>query len=359
MRRPPVAYVALALAALLFGATFVVIKEAVAVLPPLSFVGWRFLIGAIALLVLGLPRGRSIWRDGLAAGVLLFVGYALQTAGLVETSASNSGLITGLYVVFTPLLAAAVARHGVGVPTILGTVVAFAGLALLTIGEGVSLATGDLLTVGCAVAFAGHIVVLARVAFRHPVIPFTAVQLLVTALLALTGSALTEGFPLPTGEVLPALLMTGLIVSGGAFLLQVWSQTVIGPARTAIILSLEPAFAAAFAAWLLAERLDPRGWIGAALILVGIYLVLVSAGDRDAALGDFVVGLPGNQGQVAMVAACGLFEQLQVTDQNGADGSGDRPSGECGEGHLGTDARRIAHGDGDARLAFHSSNSTW
>jgi drug/metabolite transporter (DMT)-like permease len=282
MRRPSVAYFALALAALLFGATFVVVKEAVAVLPPLAFVGWRFLIGALALLVLGIPRGRSIWRDGLAAGVLLFAGFALQTAGLAQTSASNSGLITGLYVVFTPLLAALVARHGIGFGTIGGTTVAFAGLALLTIGDGVTFAIGDLLTVGCAVAFAGHIVILARVAFRHPVVPFTAIQLLVTAVLALAGSAVAEGFPLPGREVVPALLITGLVVSGGAFLLQVWSQTVIGPSRTAIILALEPAFAAAFAAWLLAERLDTRGWIGAGLILAGIYLVLANTGDRDA-----------------------------------------------------------------------------
>jgi drug/metabolite transporter (DMT)-like permease len=281
VRRPSVAYIALAGAALLFGATFVVVKEAVAVLPPLAFVGWRFLIGAVALLLLGTPRGRFIWRDGLVAGVLLFAGFALQTAGLAETSASNSGLITGLYVVFTPLLAAVVARHGVGMGTIAGTATAFGGLALLTVGDGMTFAVGDLLTVGCAIAFAGHIVVLARVAFRHPVIPFTAIQLLVTALLSLAGSALTEGFPLPTGEVLPALIMTGLVVSGGAFLLQVWSQTVIGPTRTAIILALEPAFAAAFAAWILSERLDTRGWIGAALILTGIYLVLANTGDRD------------------------------------------------------------------------------
>jgi drug/metabolite transporter (DMT)-like permease len=281
MRRPFVAYIALAGAALLFGATFVVVKEAITVFPPLAFVGWRFLIGALALLLLGIPHGRSIWRDGVVAGLLLFAGFALQTAGLAETSASNSGLITGLYVVFTPLLAAVLGRHGVGLTTVAGTTAAFGGLALLTIGDGFTLAAGDLLTLGCAIAFAGHIVVLARVAFRHPVIPFTAIQLLVTAFLSLAGSALTEGFPLPSSEVLPAVVMTGLVVSGGAFLLQVWSQTVIGPTRTAIILALEPVFAAAFAAWILSERLDTRGWIGAALILTGVYLVLASTGDRD------------------------------------------------------------------------------
>lgn len=282
MRRPSVAYAALACAALLFGSTFVVIKEAVAILPPLAFVGWRFLVGAALLTLLVVPKGKLLWRDGIAAGVFLFAGYALQTAGLVHTSASNSGLITGLYVVLTPLLAAAVARHPVRVWTVLGALLAFVGLGLLTVEEGVVLATGDLLTVGCAVAFAVHIVVLSRVAFRHPVIPFTAAQLLVTAALALASSAVVEGLPLPTAPVLPSVVLTGVVVSGGAFLLQIWSQTVIGPARTAIILALEPAFAAVFAAWLLSERLDTAGWVGAGLILAAIYVVLATSGDRDA-----------------------------------------------------------------------------
>ena len=282
MRRPSVAYAALACAALLFGSTFVVIKEAVATLPPLAFVGWRFLVGATLLTALVVPKGKVLWRDGLAAGVFLFAGYALQTAGLVHTSASNSGLITGLYVVLTPLLAAVVARHRVRVWTVLGALLAFVGLGLLTVKKGVVLATGDLLTVGCAVAFAVHIVVLSRVAFRHPVIPFTAVQLLVTAALALASSAVVEGLPLPTAPVLPSVVLTGVVVSGGAFLLQIWSQTVIGPARTAIILALEPAFAAAFAAWLLSERLDTAGWVGAGLILAAIYVVLATSGDSDA-----------------------------------------------------------------------------
>ncbi len=281
MRRPLVAYGALAVAALLFGSTFVLVKEAVTSLPPLAFVGWRFAVGAGVLLLLAPPRRRRLWRDGIAAGLFLFAGYALQTAGLVFTSASNSGLVTGLYVVLTPLLAAALAHHPVRAATVGGALLAFAGFGLLTVREGTVLAAGDLLTVGCAVAFALHIVVLSRVAFRHPVVPFTAVQLLVTAALSLAASGVAEGLPLPTGEVLPAVLFTGVVVSGGAFLLQIWSQTVVGPARTAIILALEPAFAALFAAWLLAERLDTRGWVGAGLILAAIYVVLIGSGDAD------------------------------------------------------------------------------
>jgi len=106
------------------------------------------------------------------------------------------------------------------------------------------------------------------------VVPFTAVQLLVTAAGGLAGSAVFEGLPSPPGNAWPALLMTGLAVSAGAFLLQVWAQTVIGASRTAIILALEPAIAAAVAAIALGERLSGRGWAGAGLILIGIYVAL-------------------------------------------------------------------------------------
>lgn len=274
MHRPRVAYLALAFAALLFGSTFVIIKEAIATLPPLAFVGWRFLLGGAVLAAIGLPRGRAVWRDGSIAGALLFAGYALQTVGLAHTSASNSGLITGLYVVLTPLLAAAVARRAPGLLVSAGALLAFAGLALLTLKDGFSVQQGDLLTVGCAVSYAAHIVYLSRVANRHRVVSFTAVQLLVTAAGGLAGSALFEGLMLPPRDSWPALLMTGLAVSAGAFLLQVWAQTVIGPSRTAIILALEPAIAAAVAAITLGERLTARGWAGAAMILAGIYVAL-------------------------------------------------------------------------------------
>lgn len=279
MRRPRVAYLALAFAAFLFGSTFVVIKDAVAYLPPLSFVGWRFLLGAAVLVVLAPPRGRRLWREGAIAGSLLFAGYALQTVGLAHTSASNSGLITGLYVVFTPLVAAVVARRGPRLPAVLGAVLAFGGLALLTLQDGLRLQRGDALTVGCAVAYAAHIVYLSRVALRHRVLPFTAVQLIVVAVGGLASAAVVEGSRFPPNRVWPALVLTGIAVSAGAFFLQVWSQTVIGPSRTAIILALEPAFAAATAAVVLGERLTPAGWAGAVLILAGIYVALV--GEED------------------------------------------------------------------------------
>lgn len=280
LSRRSLAHLALAGAAFLFGTTFVVVKEAVVLLPPLAFVAWRFLIGGGLLLAMRLPRGLRLWRDGSTAGLFLFAGYALQTEGLTRTSAANSGLITGLYVVFTPFLAAAMQRRTVRVRLVAGAALAFLGLALLTVGDGLSLRRGDLLTVGCALAFAVHIVLLARIAPRHAVVPLTAVQLLTTAtaaaLLAMAGGDLR----IPPGDVWPAVLFTAVAVTAVAFLAQIWSQTVVGPSRTAIILALEPAFAAATAALVIGERLTGRGWLGAALILGGILGVVAVSDDE-------------------------------------------------------------------------------
>ena len=124
------------------------------------------------------PHGRSVWVDGLLAGIFLFIGFASQTAGLESTTASNSGLITGLYVVFTPLLAAAVRRKPPAISTVSGAALSVVGLGMLTIGAGFGLNGGDLLTVVCAIAFAAHIVLLSRFAPRHSVIPFTATNFL-------------------------------------------------------------------------------------------------------------------------------------------------------------------------------------
>lgn len=277
MSRRHVAFAGLVAAALGFGATFVVVKDALAALPPYAFVGWRFLAAAVVLLAAGRPRTAAVWRDGVLAGGLLALGYVTQTVGLVTTTASNSGLITGLYVVLTPLLAAASSRRRPHPVTVGGAALAFAGLGLLSVGDGFAVRGGDLLTVVCAVAFAAHIVVLAELAPRHGVVAFTAVQIATVAGASLVLSAAVEGLPLPGGDVLWAVLLTGVGVSGGAFLLQVGGQRLVGPSRTALVLALEPVFATATAAVVLGERLAIRGWVGAAAIVSGIYLVLLLA----------------------------------------------------------------------------------
>jgi len=283
MNRRTYAYLALTLAAALFGTTFVFVKDVLDVIPPLAFVGWRFLIGAVVLFALGRPSGRLVWRDGTIAGLVLFVGFATQTIGLELTSASNSGLITGLYVVFTPLIAAIARRTSPAIATIAGASMSIIGLGVLTLNDSLTLEAGDVWTLVCSVAFALHIVILAYLAPKHEVIPFTAVQLAFVAVAGLTMSAIVEGGPsFPPAAAWPTLIVTGLVVTAGAFLIQVWSQTIIGPSRTAIILAIEPLFAVATAALVLGERLSVRGWIGAGLMIAGTYIVLVFAPPEDA-----------------------------------------------------------------------------
>lgn len=288
LRKTTLAGLALTGAAFLFGSTFVVVKASVAAFPPLNFVAWRFLVGGITLALLALPRGLRLWRDAIAAGAFLFLGYSLQTVGLTMTSASNSALITGLYVVITPLLASVLARRAPDPWVSIGVMIAFVGTALLTVADGLRLDIGDLLTVGCAFAFSGHILTLARFAPRHPVVPFTAAQLLVTSVLAFAAAFWLEGIAVPTTEVIPALLGTALAVSAGAYLLQIWAQTVVGASRTAVILALEPAFAVATAAVVLGEHLTTSAWIGAGLILGAIYVVIARTGGSDVARAEAV-----------------------------------------------------------------------
>lgn len=269
----------LTVAAFLFGVTFVVVKAAVETVDPLAFVGWRFLIGGAALLVLAIPRTPGVWRDGAIAGLWLFAGFALQTGGLTLTGATNSALITGLYVVFVPLLAALARRRPPSPWAVVGVVLGFLGTTLLTVRTDVVFGSGDLLTVGCAFAFAGHIVTISRHAARHPVIPYTTVQLLTTAALGLVGSLVFEGPGIPDRSGWPAIILTGLGVSAIAFLLQVWAQNRVGPSRTAILLTLEPVFAVVAAAVVLGERLTAVGWLGAFVILGSITLVLAKVDD--------------------------------------------------------------------------------
>lgn len=281
MKPSTLAGLAVAGAAFLFGSTFVVIKEAVGGYPPINFVAWRFLIGGVTLALLALPRGRQLWRDAAITGLILFVGYAAQTAGLTTTGASNSALITGLFVIITPILAAALARRSPGGWVVVGAVMAFMGVVLLTAREGIQFNLGDVLTVLCALAFAAHIVALSRFAPRHRVVPFTSAQLLVTAAVAFPAAALFEGVRAPSGREVPALIITAIGVSAGAFLLQIWAQTVIGPARTGILLALEPAFGVATAAVVLGERLTSTGWLGAGLIIGAIYLVVTRGEEAE------------------------------------------------------------------------------
>jgi drug/metabolite transporter (DMT)-like permease len=276
--RRPLAQLSLLGITAIWGLTFVLVQDAIARTPVMSFLSERFMLAAVLVALLARGRLRMLpaagWRAGALMGVLLTVGYVLQTYGLQHTSASHSGFITGLFVVFTPLLGALVLGQRPTNVTLAGVVLSLVGLALLA-GVGARLRPlGDGLTVGCALAFAVHILVTARATHDHPASALLAVQLGVCGL-ACTAVALGQGtLRAPAGAtVWTALLVTAVFASAVAFFVQTAAQRYVAPERTALILAAEPAFAGLFAFLLKDERVSLTGWCGATLILGAILLV--------------------------------------------------------------------------------------
>jgi drug/metabolite transporter (DMT)-like permease len=257
-----------------WGVTFVQVKDALELYPLFAFLAVRF---AIAALVLAAPArgrlrslGRPGWLAGSALGLLLALGYALQTAGLERTTVSSAGFITGLYVVFTPLLALALFRTRVGGAVWIGVALAVVGLAMLS-GVGAGDPLGDLLVLLGSAAYSVQIVLMERYAPRYDAIAFTQAEMLAAfAGFAVVAVALGQ-LEVPRGwTVWGALLVTGIFASALGFLVQTWAQRRISAARTAIAFALEPVFAGIFGFWLAGDRLGAIGWGGCAVIMAGI-----------------------------------------------------------------------------------------
>jgi drug/metabolite transporter (DMT)-like permease len=265
---------ALLIVTAVWGVTFVQVKDAVEIYPLFAFLTVRFAIASVTLAVPGLPRLRSLGRRGLAAGVLLgtllAAGYALQTAGLERTTPSSAGFITGLYVVITPLVALLLFRERIGRAVWVGVALATVGFAMLS-GIHAGSAVGDLLVLGCAIAFGFQIPLTGRFAPHYDPLALTLVQML-TALAGFAVVAAAVGqIEIPRGwTVWAALLVTGIFASALAYLIQTWAQRSISAARTALIYAMEPVFAGLFGYLLAGDRLGSLGWAGCAVILAGI-----------------------------------------------------------------------------------------
>jgi drug/metabolite transporter (DMT)-like permease len=264
-----------------WGSTFVLVRDAVAQIPPFTFVAYRFLAAALLLAAIR-PRlaGRGqpgLLAAGAAAGLALFAGYGFQTVGLQYTTASNAGFITGLSVVLTPLFAGLLLHQPPGRWPVAGALLAAGGLALLSLQE-LEVRRGDALVFGCAVAFAAHILLLGRYAPRFSSYRLAVVQLATAGLLALAWAVVAGDLVVPGSlEVWVALVITSVAASAGAFLIQTRAQREVSPTRTAVILTMEPVFAGLFGFLLAGERLSGRGWLGAGLILAGMLVAELGA----------------------------------------------------------------------------------
>jgi drug/metabolite transporter (DMT)-like permease len=287
------AHTLLILVNIIWGATFALVKLALHDATPLAFNLTRMTLAFAVLAAINFPSLRRTTRQdlryGALAGCFLGVGYQFQTAGLAHTTAAKSGFITGLIVVIVPVLALipAIAPPGHRKPgplAFLGTLIAFAGLVFLTTPRGSGLAIfsglglGELLTLACAFAYAGHLLTLARAAPTMPArrlgtlqIGFCALTMLVT--LPAGGQPHIRFTPV----VLVALAVTALLATAAAFTIQSWAQQHLPATHTALIFTTEPVFAWLFSVVFLHEHLGPRSLIGAVLILTGILTAELAA----------------------------------------------------------------------------------
>ena len=266
--------------ALVWGFTFVLVKQALDDISTLLFLTLRFIAAASVLAIIF--RGdfrkanlRQSIRGGAIAGTFLFSGYILQTFGLKYTTPTKAGFLTGLYIPLVPVIGTIVYRKMPQTSELMGIVSAFFGMALLTFeGSVLKIGGGDLLVICCAVVYSGHILVLGRFAPGSNVGVLTVSQIMTGSLLGAATCWWVEPARVRwTPVVWIALGVTSLLATALAFYLQTWAQQYISPTRTALIFSTEPLFAWLGSFLLTGEILSGRGMAGAALILAGILLV--------------------------------------------------------------------------------------
>ncbi len=268
--------------AAIWGLAFVYQKTAMAHIGPLLFVAVRSAIACIILFPLAFYERRAqtptfpagLWRVGLLGGVMFFLGGALQQIGLVTATVTNTGFLTGLYVIVTPLLVWMFFRRQPQAHIWLAVAMAFVGTWFLGGGTIGGLSTGDILVAISAIFWAAHMVVIERASVHNSPTAFTAIQFLGTGALAVIGALAFEPIRL-SGLIAawPELLFVGVLSSALTFTLLAVAMRHAQASEAAIIVSLETVFAALFAATMLGERLTWIGWIGAALLFSATLVV--------------------------------------------------------------------------------------
>lgn len=283
MSRSLKAHILLVLVTLVWGATFVLIKNAVERdATPLLFNFVRMTLAALTLAVIfhrEIARiGRQSFVAGAVTGIFLWLGYEFQTTGLRLTSASKSAFITGLSVVLVPLFIVIGWGRRISAWTCFGVISALLGLFLLTvpagesgIGNWTSVNRGDLLTLACAVSFGLQIIFLGQATEKNSFAQIGFMQIATAAvLMGITVPIAEQAHMYWSSRVIWGILITGLLGTAAAFTIQAWAQQFISPTHTGLIFSLEPVFAWITSYIVLGERLGMRAGAGALLILGGV-----------------------------------------------------------------------------------------
>lgn len=277
---PRLAITALIAVAAVWGWTFLIVKDAISRMPVMDFLAVRFTVAAIVMFAIR-PTSlrhitrRGLWR-GIVLGVLLGMGYITQTFGLRTTSPAVSGFITGMAVVFTPVFSWILLHRKINRNTWIAVGLALIGLALLSL-HGWAFGTGELLTVGCAMFIAFHIIGLGEWSSQHESYGLALIQIVTVAVLSLLAAA-PGGIMLPPDiSVWGTVGITAVLATALAFLVQTWVQSLVSPALTAVVLTMEPVFAGVFSVVVGGDRLTIRTIAGAICILAAMLIAQIKA----------------------------------------------------------------------------------
>ncbi|GAU09085.1 DMT family transporter [Desulfoplanes formicivorans] len=260
-----------------WGITFTLVKDAIAQVDLFAFLGQRFTLSALLLLPFCLYRRQGFSRDifwkGGVLGLLLFGGYAFQTMGLLFTTASNTGFVTGLNVILVPVLGGLFFGRPLGFKLGISVALAGAGLFFLCTDGTMAVNKGDLIVILCAVSIALHIIYTARFVQNCDAYWLTAVQIGMVALCS-NMCAWTRGYEVVFWEpdILWAMVICVVFATVFAFLVQTSMQRYTSPVKTALIFCLEPVFGAVYAHVFAHERLGKWGWLGALFIFGAMVL---------------------------------------------------------------------------------------
>lgn len=293
MKASTFADLSLLFVALVWGTTFVLVQNAISFLEPLSFNAVRFTIAAI---LLGLwiiiyekkqlqNLDKKLILSGMILGFLLFIGYAFQTLGLLYTTSSKAGFITGLSVVLVPVLMIGILKQRPSINSIAGVAAATIGLYLLTMSDVSSLNIGDAFVLVCAAGFALHIVFTGKYSSSYPTLLLTTVQISTVAVLSAISSLFFEDWKrafnpdvIFSANVIIALLVTSILATALAFFIQTNFQKHTTATRVALIFAMEPVFAAITGYFLADERLTYSALLGCALIFSGMIFAELPSG---------------------------------------------------------------------------------
>jgi drug/metabolite transporter (DMT)-like permease len=270
--------IALLSVAAMWGAAFVLMKDAIKREDVNSFLFTRFAVAAVVLILFRPQVAKYFSRDlivkGFIAGSFLGSGYILQTLGLARTTAAVTGFVTGMYVIATPLIAALVLHQKVSKRTWAYVLAATFGLALLSL-HGWSIGVGELLVLCSAIAFACHIIALGQWSSGRDAYALTVIQLATCALLAGLASLRTGYHRPPDRGVWGVVIFTAIFATAIAFIIQTWSQAHMSSTKVAVILTMEVVFAAIFAVIFGGERLTLQIGLGGALVVTAMYMIVL------------------------------------------------------------------------------------